>query len=74
MRWLSKENILKKYQIRVNNYYDKLYLESFLKDEKIDISQKAHKLHKGMNNNEVQITSKSIKKLGFFEKFFQLFS
>ncbi len=68
------ENILKKYQIRVNNYYDKLYLESFLKDEKIDISQKAHKLHKGMNNNEVQITSKSIKKLGFFEKFFQLFS
>ena len=28
----------------------------------------------GMNNNEVLITSKSSKKLGFFEKFFQLFS
>ena len=34
----------------------------------------AHKMKNGMNNNEVQITSKSSKKLGFFEKFFQLFS
>ena len=68
------ENILKKYQIQVNNYLDKKYVKYFFLDKQLDISQMAHKLKSGMNNNEVQITSKSSKKLGFFEKFFQLFS
>ena len=68
------ENILKKYQIQVNNYLDTEYIKDFYKDEKIDISQKAHKLLNGLNINEVHITSKSRKKRGFFEKFFQLFS
>ena len=68
------ENILKKYQIQVNNYLDKAYIKNFYKDEKIDISHKAHKLLNGLNINEVRITSKSSQKQGFFEKFFQLFS
>tara|TARA_Y100000768_G_scaffold354014_1_gene306724 strand:- start:295 stop:999 length:705 start_codon:yes stop_codon:yes gene_type:complete len=68
------ENILKKYQIQVNNYLDKGYVKGFIQDEKLDISQKAYNLLNGMNKNEVLITSKSSKKLGFFEKFFQLFS
>ena len=68
------ENILKKYQIQVNNYLDTEYIKDFYKDEKIDISQKAHKLLNGLNINEVHIASKSRKKRGFFEKFFQLFS
>ena len=68
------ENILKKYQIQVNNYLEKGYVKDFFQDKKLDISQMSYKLKNGMNNNEVRITSKSTKKLSFFEKFFQLFS
>jgi len=68
------ENILKRYQIQVNNYLDKTYIKDFYKDEKIDISQKAHKLLSGSNINEVHIISKNSQKQGFFEKFFQLLS
>ena len=71
---LEIENILKKYQIRVNNFLDKGYVKDFFLDKQLDISQMAYKLKNGMNKNEIQITSKSSKKLGFFEKFFQLFS
>ena len=68
------ENVLKKYQIQVDNYLDKKYIKDFLDDEKSDISQMAHKLLNGFNTNEVYITLKTTKKQGFFEKFFQLFS
>ena len=67
------ERILKRYQIQVNNYQDKTYIKDFYNDEKIDISHKAHKLLSGLNRNEVRIISKTSEKLGFFEKFFQLF-
>ena len=68
------ENILKRYQIQVNNYLDKAYVKDFYKDKKLDISQKAHMLLNGLNANEVLIVSKNKQKQGFFEKFFQLFS
>ena len=68
------ENILKKYQIQVINYFDKEYLKDFFKDEQLEISYMANKTLNGINNNEVLLTSKNTKKLGFFEKFFQLFS
>ena len=71
---LEIENILKKYQIQVNNFLDKGYVKDFFLDKQLDISQMAYKLKNGMNNNEVRITSKSSKKHSFFEKFFQLFS
>ena len=71
---LEIENILKKYQIQVNNFLDKGYVNDFFLDKQLDISQMAHKLKNGMNKKEVQITSKYTKKIGFFEKFFQLFS
>ena len=71
---LEIENILKKYQIQVNNFLDKGYVKDFFLDKQLDISQMAHNLKNGMNKNEIQITPKSTKKLGFFEKFFQLFS
>ena len=70
---LEIENILKKYQIQVNNYLDKRYVKYFFLDKQLDISQMAHNLKNGMNDKEVLITSKFPKKLGFFEKFFQLF-
>ena len=65
------ENILKKYQIQVINYFDKEYLKDFFKDEQLEISHMANKILNGINNNEVLLTSKNTKKLGFFEKFFQ---
>ena len=71
---LEIENILKKYQIQVNNYLYKGYVKDFFLDKQLDISQMAHKLKNGKNDKEVRITLKSPKKLGFFEKFFQLFS
>ena len=71
---LEIENILKKYQIQVNSLLDKGYVKDFFLDKQLDISQMAHKLKNGMNKKEVQITSKYPKKIGFFEKFFQLFS
>ena len=71
---LEIENILKKYQIQVNNYLDKDYLKDFFSDKQLDISKMAHELKNGVNDKEVSITSKSPKKHGFFEKFFQLFS
>ena len=71
---LQIENILKKYQIQVNNYLEKGYVKDFFLDKQLDISQMSYKLKNGMNKNEIQITSKSSKKQGFFEKFFQLFS
>ena len=71
---LEIEKILKKYQIQVNNFLDKGYVKDFFIDKQLDISQMAHKLKNGKNDKEVRITSKSPKKLGFFEKFFQLFS
>ena len=71
---LEIENILKKYQIKVNSFLDKEYVKDFFLGKQSNISQMAHNLKNGMNKNEIQITSKSSKKLGFFEKFFQLFS
>ena len=71
---LEIEKILKKYQIQVSNFLDKRYVKDFFFDKQLDISQMAHNLKNGMNDKEVLITSKSPKKLGFFEKFFQLFS
>ncbi len=71
---LEIEKILKKYQIQVNNFLDKGYVKEFFLDKQLDISQMAHNLKNGMNDKEVLITSKSPRKLSFFEKFFQLFS
>ena len=71
---LEIENILKKYQIQVNNFLDKGYVKDFFLYKQLDSSLMAHKLKNGMNKKEVQITTKYTKKIGFFEKFFQLFS
>tara|TARA_B100001939_G_scaffold340855_1_gene349633 strand:+ start:662 stop:1366 length:705 start_codon:yes stop_codon:yes gene_type:complete len=68
------ENILKKYQIQVNHYFDRKYLENYSQEEKLDVSHLAYKLKNGINNNEVKIDSKPQRNIGFFEKFFQLFS
>ena len=65
--------VLQNYQINITKYIDGNYIENFLKED-IEISKKAFNILNGCNDNEVMVVPKNIKKLGFFEKFFQLFS
>ena len=45
-------------------------MKDISRKENLNISQMAHKLLNGINNNEVRIIPKLSQKLGFFEKFF----
>ena len=65
--------VLENYQINITKYLDGNYVKNFNKEE-IEISKMAFKILNGANENEVTIIEKNTKKLGFFEKFFQLFS
>ena len=65
---------LENYQIRITNYFDQNYIQNLFKGQNIDLSEMAYKSKSGFNNNEVSLIPKNIKKTGFFEKFFQLFS
>ena len=65
--------VLQNYQINITKYIDGNYIENFLKED-IEVSKKAFNILNGCNENEVMVVPKNIKKLGFFEKFFQLFS
>ena len=67
-------NVLEKYQIKVDCFFEKQYIKSFFKGDSFDLSASAFKIQSGYNQNEISLVPKSIKKTGFFEKFFQLFS
>ena len=73
---LEKEinRVLEKYQIKVLKYLDFYYIRSLFKESDIEIPLIVDKIQSGYNENEVELIEKSIKKKGFFEKFFQLFS
>ena len=66
--------VLEKFQIKITEYIDHEYIEVFFKHDDMKICEMAHKIVKGHNENEVKIIPKSTKNIGFFEKFFQLFS
>ena len=68
------DKVLEKYQIKIIRYLDNNYIKKFFKNENIGFSYMVFKILKGCNYNEVLIVPKNSKKLGFFEKFFQLFS
>jgi hypothetical protein len=68
------EKVLKKYQIKISQYLDGHYVKNFFKEDDIEISEMAHKLRNGFNDNEIVLVPKNIENRGFFEKFFQLFS
>lgn len=68
------EQILKKYQISLNQILDANYIESFFNKEDEDIFNMGNKIINGLNVNEVKIISKKIQKNGLFERFFNLFS
>ena len=67
-------NVLEKYQIKIGRVFEKKYIKSFFKGEHSDLSLIAFKIQNGFNQNEIALVPKSLKKKGFFEKFFQFFS
>ena len=68
------ENVLKKYQISLDKILSLDYLNSFLDDKNDNLYLMAQKILDGFNKNEVLITNKYSKKLGFFERFFNFFN
>tara|TARA_B100001057_G_scaffold486139_1_gene566821 strand:+ start:393 stop:1097 length:705 start_codon:yes stop_codon:yes gene_type:complete len=71
---LETDKILENFHIKTANYLSQNYLLSLFEEEKITLSEMAYKSQLGFNTNEVTIIPKNVKKSGFFEKFFQLFS
>jgi len=67
-------DVLEKYQIKIDRLFEKKYVNNFFKGENSDLSVLAFKIQNGQNLNEIALVQKSKKKVGFFEKFFQLFS
>ena len=66
--------VLEKYQIKIDCLFEQKYIKSFFKNENLDVSLIAFKIQRGHNQNEINLIQKSLKKKGFFEKFFQLLS
>jgi len=67
-------NVLEKYQIKIDRLFEMSYIKNFFEEGSLDISIIAFKIKSGHNQNEIVLVPKTIKKTGFFEKFFQLFS
>ena len=65
--------LLQNYQINIIKFLDGDYIKNFFNKD-IEISKMAFDILNGCNVNEVMVVQKNPKKLGFFEKFFQLFS
>jgi len=68
------DKVLDLYQIKIINYLDQNYINKVFEENNIQLPKKAHFILNGFNDNEVQVIPKKIGKMGFFEKFFQLFS
>ena len=65
--------ILESYHIKIIKYLDGNYVKNFF-DNDLELTDISNKITGGFNKNEVLFVQKNPKKLGFFEKFFQLFS
>ncbi len=68
------DKVMQNFHIKPNYYLSRKYVRNFFNDDEIELSNIAYKLQNGSNANEVKLIPKKPKKLGFFEKFFQLFS
>ena len=68
------DKILAKYQIKIIRYFDQTYIMNLFQENKIEIPFMIEKVISGFNKYEVNLVKKTYKKLGFFEKFFQLFN
>tara|TARA_Y100000591_G_C21755599_1_gene657190 strand:+ start:11 stop:712 length:702 start_codon:yes stop_codon:yes gene_type:complete len=65
--------ILENYHIKIIKYLDASYVKNNFYNN-IELTEMSYRILCGHNQNEVMFVQKSTKKLGFFEKFFQLFS
>ncbi len=70
----SFEQTLKRYQISIKQVVSFEYIKEFIAKDDTDILNLSKIIVKGSFENEVLIVNKSIKKQGFFEKFFNFFS
>ena len=68
------EEVLKKYQISLNQIVSANYIKDFLKKSDEDIFSMTKKMVNGYNPNEVLLVNKTRKNEGFFEKFFNFFN
>ena len=68
------EKILKKYHISLNQILSASYVEKFRDNTDNTIFTTASRIISGHNSNEVLLTGKINKKLGFFERFFNFFN
>ena len=68
------DKVLDIYQIKIINYLDQNYINKVVEEKNFQLPKKAHFILNGFNENEVQVIPKKTGKMGFFEKFFQLFS
>ena len=68
------EKVLEKFQIRIIQYLDGHYIKNFFEGNDIHLTEMISKIKDGHNENEIRLVPKNIKKSGFFERFFQLFS
>jgi hypothetical protein len=68
------DKLLENHQIKIENYMSGKYIKGYFREDQSELSVIANKLKNGLNNKEVKIILKNEKKIGFFEKFFQLFS
>jgi len=68
------EKVLEKFQIRIIQYLDGYYIKSFFEGDDNHLTEMISKIKDGYNENEIRLVPKNIKKSGFFERFFQLFS
>ena len=67
--YLKYDKILKRYQIKIIRYLDGNYIKIFQNDN-TELSAMVYKIHNGINNNEVKLVNKNLKKLGFLKNFF----
>ena len=66
--------VLGKYQVALSGCLDSNYIKNYFVDQQLEYTEMIYKIQNGFNENEVKLISKNLKKTGFFEKFFQLFS
>ena len=66
--------VLESHQIKISRYMSCKYIKSYISEDSTELFTMANKLNNGFNKNEVQLISKNVENMGFFEKFFQLFS
>ena len=74
-QYMTKINkVLEKYQIVLAGCLDGKYIKDYFSSEKLNFSEMIFRIQVGFNENEVKLIQKNLRKNGFFEKFFQLFS